>query len=93
MALGVPSPQHSTCTFSTVHGHRSGSRLRSKTPVEVGVVLKQPPVSIASTTDTIRAIRIVMLRRCGGLQYIALQVQRPGAVCLRDAGVADQHVS
>ena len=57
------------------------------------MVLKQPPVSIASTTDTIRAIRIVMLRRCGGLQYIALQVQRPGAVCLRDAGVADLHVS
>ena len=29
----------------------------------------------------------------GGLQCVALQVQRLGAVRLRDAGVADQHVS
>ena len=29
----------------------------------------------------------------GGPQCVALQVQRLGAVCLRDAGVADQHVS
>ena len=28
-----------------------------------------------------------------GLQRVALQVQRLGTVCLRDAGVADQHVS
>ena len=28
-----------------------------------------------------------------GPQRVALQVQRLGAVCLRDAGVADQHVS
>ena len=28
-----------------------------------------------------------------GLQRVALQVQRLGAVCFRDAGVADQHVS
>ena len=28
-----------------------------------------------------------------GLQRVALQVQRLGAVRLRDAGVADQHVS
>ena len=34
-----------------------------------------------------------MLRRCGGLQYIALQVQRLGTVRLRDAGGADQQVS
>ena len=64
---GVPSPQHSTCTFSTVHGHRSGSRLRSKTPVEVGVVLKQPPVSIASTTDQVPEGAYVALAKSGGL--------------------------
>ena len=28
-----------------------------------------------------------------GPQRVALQVQRLGAVCFRDAGVADQHVS
>ena len=28
-----------------------------------------------------------------GPQRVALQVQRLGAVCLRDAGVVDQHVS